>query len=86
MSEKKVSSKTLEELLRNRPTHEWMFRNLDKIEIVEKWFLEFEKEFVILTSGKYTFKFRKGEDSTDFDESFEPLGKSVEVSGTELDK
>ena len=48
--------------------------------------LEFEKEFVILTSGKYTFKFRKGEDSTDFDESFEAMGKSVEVSGTELDK
>ena len=30
--------------LKNRPSHEWMFKNLDKIEKVDQWFEGFEKE------------------------------------------
>ena len=30
--------------LKNRPSHEWMLNNLDKIEKIEEWFKGFEKE------------------------------------------
>ena len=35
---------TLKFNLKNRPSHKWMYENLDKIEQVEKWFEGFEKE------------------------------------------
>jgi len=34
-----------EPTLENRPSHQWMSDNLDKIEVVEKWFEGFEKKF-----------------------------------------
>jgi len=30
--------------LKNRPSHKWMYENLDKIEVVDAWFEGFEKE------------------------------------------